>query len=173
VPSSFRVRPNTYQSAQPLSAWAVKNIGVRVFITGDDDTQGNEEADFFAYGFEKAGGAFVDRIMAAPGAGNIKPVLEAVTKSKPDVVFASFKRKSADDFLKAYRNSNPPLTSPVIGPESLTSWPSFPRGAGKAALGVRTLTTMVNPAEFAARVKKTTGKEVGDAARAADGYDIA
>lgn len=173
VPSSFRVRPNTFQSAQPLAAWAVKNIGLRVFITGDDDTEGNEEADFFAYGFEKAGGTFVNRIMAAPGTANMKPVLDAVAKSKPDLVFASFRKKSADDFLKAYHNSNPPLACPLIGPESLTAWPSFQKGAGKAALGVRTLTTMANPGEFTARVKKVTGKEVNDAARAADGYDIA
>lgn len=173
VPSSFRVRANTYQSAQPLAAWAIKNIGLRVFITGDDDTQGNEEADFFAYGFEKAGGAFVDRLMAAPGPGNMKLVLDAVTMSKPDLVFASFRRKSAEDFLKVYRSASPALTHPVIGPESLTAWPSFQRGAGKAAVGVRTLTTMVNPAEFTARVKKVTGKEVGDAARAAEGYEIA
>jgi len=171
LPSVFRMRPNSYQCAQPLAPWAVQNLGLKVFLTGSDDTEGNEKADFFAYGFEKAGGQFVDRIMTSTSDhGGLKRVLEAVSSSDASFVFASYSRKTAGTFLKA---AAPSLKQAIIGPESLTMFPATLAGAGSAATGVKTLTFLKSPVEFAAKVKKQTGHEPTDVAAAAEGYDIA
>ncbi len=173
LPGSFRVRPNTYQSAHPLAPWSLQSVGQKVFITGDDDSQGNEEGDFFAQSFERAGGTFADRVMAPSDEGKMKSLLDAVTKSQADFVFASFRRKSARTFLKAFHAAAPPLKQTVIGPESLTAFPATLTGLGKAARGVMTLTALQNPQQFLNKVKKATRKDATEAARAAEGYDIA
>jgi len=173
LPSSFRVRPNTYQAAYPLGSWAVRNIGGKVFISGDDDAQGNEEADFFAHAFERAGGSFGDRVMVPVKSGEIKAVVETLKKTAPNLIFASFRDKAAEDFLKTLRQGSGGISVPVLGPESLTAFPTTLTGLGKASAGVKTLTTLRDPHEFEALVKKHTGKQVHDAARAAEGYDIA
>jgi len=173
LPGSFRVRNNSYQAAQPLAAWALKNVGKKVFLTGDDDPQGNEEADSFAYGFEKVGGAFADRMMIPARSGKIKNLRDAVAKSKPDFVFASFRHEQAVSFLKAYRGANAPLTQPIIGPDSLTAFPRTLTDLGKSCAGVRTLTFMKAQEDFAGKIKKILRREVTDVVRAAEGYDIA
>ena len=169
----FSVRPNSYQAAQPLAPWALKNAGRKVFITGDDDAQGNAEADFFAQGLEKSGGMFVDRVMVPIAEDNIKTVLEAVAESKPDFVFASFRGQRAAAFLKAFRKASPKLGVPVIGPESLIAFPQTLAKVAKNSAGVRTLTTLKDPQLFVARIKEKLGQDVSDATRAAEGYDLA
>jgi len=172
LPTSFRVRANTYQSARPLAAWALRNAGSKVFITGTDDIQGNEEGDFFAYGFDKAGGSFAGRVMLPADSTNMKPVVEAITKAKPDFVFATFRGKSAEPFLKAV-HSLPAAKHGVLGSESLTVFPDPLKRLGKLCRGVKTLTPMKNSQDFAAAVKQQTGLEVTNVVRAAEGYDIA
>ncbi|MBI4963060.1 MAG: ABC transporter substrate-binding protein [Desulfomonile tiedjei] len=170
---SFRLCGNNYQSSQPLAPWAVKNLGRKVFITGDDDTQGNEEADYFAYGFEKAGGTFGDRLMVGADTGKMDDLLEAIRKTAPDFIFASFREGPAVGFLKAVRDASPALTQPVVGPESLTAFPHTLALCGKNAEGVRTLTTLEDPVEFVGRIKQKTGRDVASAIRAAEGCDLA
>ena len=172
-PGSFRVGANSYQAAHPLGPWALKNIGKRGFITGDDDTKGNEEADFFAYGFERSGGMFIDRMMVGARSGKTKTVLDAIAKSKPDFVFASFGGEQAAPFLKAYRTTTPDLPQPVIGPDSLTAFPRTLTDLGKNCTGVKTLTFMKSQEEFVGKIKKTLRREITDAVRAAEGYDLA
>ncbi len=87
---------------QPLAAWAVSEIGTKAFITGDNDVQGNEQADFFALGFEKVGGTFVDRVMT--DASKIKEVLGMIHGSDAEFVFAGFKGETARAFLNAVAN---------------------------------------------------------------------
>lgn len=170
--ASFRLCPNTWQSSQPLAAWALKNLGRRVFITGVDDPQGNEEADFFAYGFDRAGGSFGDRVMAAPKGADMAVVLSAAAKAKPDFVFASFRQQSAQDFVKAWTGVSSEKPVPVIGPDGLTAFPHTLQGLGSAGSGVKTLTTIKKAAEIEDRLKKQLGREVPYVGRAAEGYDI-
>lgn len=173
-PGSFRLCGNNYQSAQPLSPWALTKFGHKVFITGDDDTQGNEEADYFAYGFEKAGGSFGDRLMVEAGSHKFDKVLDAIRKTPADFVFAAFGKNSAVEFLKAFRTASPPLTQSIIGPESLTAYPGTLAEAGRnAAAGVATSTAMVDPVEFAGSIKQKTGRGVSFVSSAAEGYDLA
>jgi branched-chain amino acid transport system substrate-binding protein len=169
----FSVRPNSYQAARPLAPWALKKVGMRVFITGDDDFLGNAEADFFAQGFEKSGGMFVDRVMVPVATGNAKTVLDAVRESQPDFVFASFRGQRAAAFLKAYRAATPRLTKPVIGPEALCAFPETLGRVGKNCAGIRTLTTLKDPQQLVTKIKEKLRHDVTDAARAAEGYDIA
>lgn len=171
--AGFRLCANTWQSSHPLAAWALKNLGRKVFITGLNDQQGNEEADFFAYGFDRAGGTFGDRLMALSNGADMGAVLAKAAETKPDFVFASFREKNAVEFLEAWRKASPPLPVPVIGPEGLTAFPRTLKSIGSGCAGVRTLTTMKNASEFAGRIKKQLGREVPFVARAAEGYDIA
>jgi ABC-type branched-subunit amino acid transport system substrate-binding protein len=171
-PGSFRLCGNNYQSAQPLAPWALTKFGPKAFITGDDDTQGNEEADYFAYGFEKAGGSFGDRLMVEAGSHKFDKVLDAITKTAADFVFAAFRKDSAVEFLKAARTASPPLGQSIIGPESLTAYPGAP-SAGRNAAGVATLTAMVDPVEFAGSIKQKTGRSISFVSSAAEGYDLA
>lgn len=173
LPCAFRLGPNTYQSAAPLAPWGVRNIGLKAFITGEDDIQGNEEADFFAYAFERVGGSFTDRIMINSASPKMKAVVDGIEAAKPDFVFAAVRQKSASAFLKALRTGSSESKRPIIGPESLTGFPSVLSASGKAATGVKTLSCLKNPRDFVGRIKRQTGLEVSSAERAAEGYDIA
>lgn len=173
LPGSFRLCVNTYQAAQPLAPWAMKNLGRTVLLTGDDDAEGNEEADFFANSFERAGGVFTNRIMVSEDVKGVKAVLEAVAETKPDFIFASFKKASAVAFLKALRSASPSAKKSVIGPESLTAFPHTLRELGETSAGVKTLTALTNVNEFADTMKRQMGADVTDIAKAAEGYDIA
>jgi branched-chain amino acid transport system substrate-binding protein len=171
LPSSFRISANTYQCGQPLGPWAVRNVGTKVFITGDNDVEGNEKADFFANGFEKAGGAFVDRVMADQA--GMKGVLNAISKSDATVVFAAFKGETAVAFLKEFRKFSPALKQPLIGPGSLTRFPQTIVSLKSAAAKVKTLSSVSDAAELVNNIKKKLRIEVSDAVKAAEGYDIA
>ena len=171
LPLSFRISANTYQCAQPLAGWAVKNVGTRIFITGSDDTPANEEADFFANSFDKAGGTFVDRMMAE--ASGIKGVLTALSKSDANSVFAAFSGETAGTFFKEYRKFSPPLKHHIIGPGSLMPFPQSSSEIKEIPPGVKTLSCIKNPAELVDRIKKTLKTEVSDVVRAAEGFDLA
>jgi len=173
LPQAFRVGGNTYQAAQPLAPWAVKHVGSKVFLTGEDDWLGNEQADFFAAGFERSGGMFVDRIMVGEGSPDIKELLTEIRKSKADFVFASFRDRRAAAFLKAFRNASPGLNHPIIGPESVVGFPPGQSSESKNCAGVRTLATMKDPQSLMTRIKQKLNREITHPARAAEGYDIA
>lgn len=173
LPASFRLCANTYQRAHPIAPWAVKNVGLKAFITGSDDWLGNEQADFFASGFERAGGSFVDRLMLSNSAANTKGVVEAVHRGKPDFVFASFRAGQAVSFIRAFRGEPGRLSQPLIGPESLVDYPQTLDRQGKNAVGVKTLSTLKNPQAFTSRIKEKLNRDIADSARAAEGYDIA
>jgi branched-chain amino acid transport system substrate-binding protein len=170
--TSFRVCANTFQSAQPLAPWVIRNLGLKVFITGDDDILGNEYADAFAYGFEKAGGQFAERVMVPSGSDKTQSVLEAIGKSGADVVFASFSGSSAAVCLKAFREFPADLKPQLVGPESLTSYPKTLRETGKYANGLRSLTSLTDYAGLTEKIKQVLGREPVNALRAAEGYDL-
>lgn len=169
--TSFRIPANTYQCGQPLGPWTVKNLGTRVFITGDNDNVGNETADFFAFGFERAGGSFVDRVMAEPS--GIKKVLSAISKSDANVVFAAFKGETAVSFLKEFRKFTPALTQQLIGPGSLTGFAQPLSGVKNASENAKTLSCLKDAADLITSIKKKMRIDVANAVRAAEGYDIA
>lgn len=173
APGAFRLIPNTYQSARPLGPWALTNLGDRAFLTGLDEDEGNEEADFFAYGFEKAGGTFANRIMTPPEAKQMTSVIQEIVTAKPNFVFASYRGKSSQLFLKQYFDDKNSGLPPLIGPETLATYPQPARELGKICNGLRTEGFLNDPVEFAAKVRKQTGKRITSAERAAEGYDIA
>ena len=172
-PGNFRVRPNTYQAARPLAPWAFTTLGHNGFFTGNDDAIGNELADFFAHGFDRSGGKFVDRFMANDSEEEIGKVLEAVEKLKPSFVYAAFHGPAAVSFLKAARNGKSRISCPIIGPEILTQFPATLSLLGKDAEGVRTLSSLKDPVGLVKRIESALGKKVSHASRAAEGFDIA
>ena len=172
-PGVFRLTPNTFQAAKPLAPWALSSLGTKAFLTGQDDDQGNEEADFFAYGFERAGGTFTNRIMALHEAKAMAAIVREVREIKPDFVFASFRSKAAQTFLRQYHDGKSDPLPPVIGPESLASYPQPAQDLSKACDGVRTMGFVRDPVKFASQVRKKVGRNIASAERAAQGYDIA
>jgi len=172
TPGSFRVCANNYQAAYPLASWALRNVGKRIFVTGQDDEQGNEQADYFAYGFDKAGGTFGDRAMLSEGFGKVQGIVEGIRKSDSDLIFAAFRGTAATEFLKDMREAAGPSGAPIIGPDSLTEFPRTASLAGEACKGIRTLTTLADPTALADRIRKSTGAKIASATRAAEGYDI-
>ena len=173
LPQVFRVGANTYQESHPLAPWAVKEVGTKVFVTGEDNWLGNEQADFFAAGFERSGGTFVDRTMVGQGSPDIKELVAGIKESKAELVFASFRDQRAVEFLEACRTSSPPLRQPIIGPESLVGFPQKPSPEAKTWAGVRTLTTLKDPKGLIKRIKQKLNREVVYPTRAAEGYDTA
>ncbi|MEW6138269.1 MAG: ABC transporter substrate-binding protein [Thermodesulfobacteriota bacterium] len=173
APGVFRLTPNTYQSAHPLAPWALSTLGGNAFLAGLNDERGNEEADFFAYGFERAGGTFVNRMMAPFESKAIADVVKKIAEVKPDVVFASFRGGAAAMFIKQYSELMGSEAPPLVGPESLAAYPQPAQDLGKMCHGIKTQGFLKDPVEFASRVKKRLGLKITSAERAAEGYDIA
>jgi ABC-type branched-subunit amino acid transport system substrate-binding protein len=111
--------------------------------------------------------------MVPDHAKGVKAVIDAVAETKPDFIFASFKMASAVAFLRALRSASPSAKKPIIGPESLTAFPHTLKELGEASAGVKTLTALKNPKDFADAIKRDMGADVTDIAKAAEGYDIA
>jgi ABC-type branched-subunit amino acid transport system substrate-binding protein len=173
LPTAFRIRSNTYQCGYSLSTWALKNIGVKAFLCGNDEPEANEVTDFFANGFERAGGTFVDRVMLPPDSQDFGNILEAVKASDANLVFAAFAGNSAAAFMKAAASASPALKQAVIGPESLTAFPLVVDQMKGITFSARTATSVRDPQEFARILKEKANAEASDVARAAEGYDLA
>ncbi len=173
IPGCFRVGPNTYQSSYPLAPWVLKNMGRKLFLTGSDNLRSNQEADFFAYGFERSGGRFFDRLMTPENAPPSDEVFKRIEAIQPDSIFAAFRDERAAEFLAAVREHAPEYALKLVGPESLTRYPlSFPP-PGKNPVRARTLTSLQTPLELMKAIEKTMGVRITHASRAAEGMDIA
>jgi branched-chain amino acid transport system substrate-binding protein len=173
LPVAFRSCMNSSQAGLPLAGWALTNLGRRVFITGDETLEANEVADGFAYGFERAGGTFTDRVMVNGESGDLKTVFAAIANSGADFVFAGFRGAAAVRFVKEFSQAGSDTKRPLLGPESLTAFPSTLAAEEKSSTGVRTLSCLVDPQGFVQRITAKTGKKVGDAVKAAEGFDLA
>lgn len=171
-PTMFRVGLNSFLSAQPLAPWALRNIGLKVFITGDDISTKNEEADAFAYGIERFGGSFVDRIMIRPGSDDLEKVLKAIEASNADFVFAALEQQSVQGFVDAYRSRNG-IRQPLLGPESLLGFPYVVETLGKRCAGIRSLGCVKDPQGLSKRIRDVLKRNIGNISRAAEGYDLA
>jgi ABC-type branched-subunit amino acid transport system substrate-binding protein len=173
IPAGFRVCSNTYQIGYPLGPWAVKNTGQTAFLCGEDSSEMNGIMDFFANGYERSGGVFVDRIMVEKDAKDFTEIIDAVKNSKADAVFAGFSGKTASEFLKAFLKTVPVPKQVILGPDSLTSYPDTVELIKGTNCSLITASPLVDPQEFVGRIKRILSVNVRNAARAAEGYDIA
>jgi ABC-type branched-subunit amino acid transport system substrate-binding protein len=171
-PSNFRATPNTYQESAILVPWAVKNVGLRVFITGEDEQSSNERADFFANECEASGAKFVDRIMLQKDHKNLKDILEAISNKEPDFVYASFKGKAAVEFIKGYRSPERKIKSTLLGPDCLTAYPGVLNKVKGLAEDIKTVTHLKTPSQLAQRLDNHgLGTDVIDIGWSAAGFD--
>ncbi len=171
-PNVFRVSANNYVMSEPLAPWAIQNCGTKVFITGENDAEGNERSDFFAFGFERAGGAFTDRVMLDGSAESVQSVLTSIANSETDFVFACFKDQSAENFLRAFGAQGPKHRKAVIGPETLTSFDVKKDERREIILKVPTLTNVLNPGSIKSKIIHLYGKMPLSVARASEGHDL-
>ncbi|MGA8831185.1 MAG: ABC transporter substrate-binding protein [Desulfomonilaceae bacterium] len=168
----FRVSANNYVMSEPLAPWAIQNCGTKVFITGDNDRGGNERSDFFAFGFERAGGAFVDRVMSDGTAESVQSVLTSIANSETDFVFACFEGQSAENFLKAFSAQAPRHRKTVIGPETLTSFDVKSGATQEMILNIPALTNVLNPGSIKSKIVHLYGAMPLSIARASEGHDL-
>ena len=171
-PNVFRLSPNTYVSSQPLARWAFSNLGHKVFIVNEDSLVADEQADFFALGIEKIGGSFGDRYIIRKDSSGFEAILERLKEVKPDFVFAALSGETARAFLKTFRESGMMSKFPLVGVDSLTSFPQPLKTMGDDGLGIKTLSSIKDPLNLA---KSLAGEmtEPVNMEMAAQGYDIA
>jgi ABC-type branched-subunit amino acid transport system substrate-binding protein len=172
APTHFRPVTNTCQESAIAAPWAIRNIGVRVFITGDDDQISNERGDFFANECEASGAKFVDRIMLKDDSSNLKDILEAIAQGEPDFVYASFKGRSAVEFIKGYKSGDKKIEAELLGPDCLTAYPGALNELKGLADGIKTITHLKTPSLLAQRLDKHgLGKDVSDINWSGAGFD--
>lgn len=172
-PNVFRVSANNYVLSEPLAPWAVKNIGSKAFITGDDNQTANEQGDFFAFGFERAGGAFGDRVMLRDSPDSIQSVMASIKNSDAEFVFACCRGELASRFLKTYYLEDPKVRKPIVGPESLTSINKKPDAVSETILNIPVLTNVPDPGSLRSKISSLLGPMELSATCAAEGYDLA
>lgn len=168
--SSFSVVPNTFQSARPLAPWTVENAGTKLFITGSQNETANEQADFFAHAYERAGGAFVDRVQT--DRAGIPSVVKAIVASETQVVFAAFDEAEAGAFIEEFKAVNTGGKIALVGPNSLVADVRNFAPTGENFPEIRTLTTLKNGAEFSAGLKQRFPKDTPQLMSALDGYEL-
>ncbi|MGC8604953.1 MAG: ABC transporter substrate-binding protein, partial [Desulfomonilaceae bacterium] len=171
-PNVFRVSANNYVLSEPLAPWAVQNMGTTVFITGLDDLDGNEQGDFFAFGFERAGGGFADRVMSDGSPASIGSVLNAIANSDADFVFACFRDEIAGKFLKAFNAGSSKMKKGIVGPETLTSFELKKDFGSETIVNIPTVTNVINPIEIASKIGRFDGATPLSISRVAEGYDL-
>ncbi len=171
-PNIFRVTPNTYVSSQPLARWAFLNLGHKVFIVNEDSVVANEQADFFALGIEKIGGAFGDRHIIRKDSLGLGVIWDRLREVKPDFVFAALSEETASSFVKAIKDSGMLSNFPLVGVDSLTSFPHPFKTMGDNALGIKTLSSIKNPVDLAKSLAGEMSESV-NLEMVAQGYDIA
>ncbi len=173
-PNIFRSVPNTYQESAILVPWAIKNVGLRTFITGADDQVSNEMGDFFARNCERSGAQFVDRIMLQKDKKNLNDILEAIVTGKPDFVYAAFKGQDAIDFIKGYKSKDRDIKAVLLGPSSLTAYPGVLNQIKELSADIKTVTYLKSPSKLAKRLEGNGfADEVYDISWSASGYDCA
>lgn len=171
-PNVFRVTPNTYVSSQPLARWAFLNLGHKVFIVNEDSLVANEQADFFALGIEKIGGSFGDRYIIRKDSLGFETILERLREVKPDFVFAALSGDTAGAFVKVFKDSGMMSKAPLVGVDSLTSYPLPLEMMGDNGFGIKTLSSIRNPLNLAKSLAGEMTESV-NLEMAAQGYDIA
>jgi ABC-type branched-subunit amino acid transport system substrate-binding protein len=142
----------------------VEHLGQKVFVLAGPDQVANEQADFFAHAFEKAGGAFVDRLTVSPGAAAV--AVKAAAESGANVIYAALAGDQARDFLSAYTRNAAAAKIPLLGPESLAAFPKGFTGT------VRTLGSLKKPEELTSKIKQKLNVTPTHPVAAAEGYEI-
>lgn len=171
-PNVFRVSPNNYVLSEPLAPWAVQNVGTKVFVTGSDDIDSNEQCDFFAFGFERAGGGFADRLMWDGSPESMTSILATIRNSEADFIFACFGDQDAGNFLKAFNCEDPKSRKKVIGPGTLTSLAVKDNFGVDTILNIPTLTNVINPVSIMSRVRRVSGAGGFSVDRVSEGYNL-
>ncbi len=171
-PNVFRSSPNNYVLSEPLAPWAVMNAGKKVFITGDNNQDTNEKADSFAFGFERAGGAFCDRVMVGDSSATIDSVISSIRNSDADFIFAAFENEQALKFLQAVKSGNPKTQKTIVGPETLTLFNKMDRVIAENITGVSTLTNIENVESLKSKIPEKFTSMALSIPRVAEGCDL-
>ena len=137
-PYVFRSSVCTQSEADPIGAWAYKNVGKTAVIAASDYTQGHEFADVFAKDFKAAGGQVLATIFSPQGTNDYQPYLTQIAAAKPDMVFSPYNGTDALNFVKQFTQFGLNKTIKIVSVGALVSADILPQ-EGAAALGIYTM----------------------------------
>ena len=130
---------NYWQANRATGQWAADNLGRRAFVASSLYDSGYDSVYAFRTGFESAGGEVVDTYTThvPPDSGDPAPLIAAIKKAKPDVVFGCYCGEPAITFVRAYSKSGLAKRIPLVGSGFMVDDDILP-AMGRAAQGIRT-----------------------------------
>ncbi len=166
----FRLSPNTFQLSQPLAPWLIENIGANVFIVGSDTPEAAEVGDFFAHGFERAGGHFSDRLVTT-GSHQLKDAVAAIGKSQAKIIFSALTEDEFRNFVKEAAKAG--IKQPIFGPDWIGAGHKNSNSSGKHWGEVSVLTALKKMPELNSGLKQKIKKSPLLLESAVEGYELA
>jgi branched-chain amino acid transport system substrate-binding protein len=129
---------DSWKANQALGMWAAQNLGNKAFVASSFYESGYDALYAFNLGFENSGGDIIHTMVNNLPAEkrDVNPLLKAIEKSKPDVVFASYSGVEAIDFVHAYRRADFDRHIPLLGSGFMVD-ESLLSVLGPAALGIK------------------------------------
>lgn len=127
-----------WQANWAMGAWAAANLGKRAFVASSFYETGYDSCYAFSQGFEAAGGTLVGSEVthgpnAAPG---FAPLMTAIRKARPDLLFALYSGRDAVDFVKACGEAGLAGRLPILASGFAVDEALLP-AMGPAAIGIR------------------------------------
>lgn len=136
-PYIFRASLQQWQASWALGAWAARNLGRTAFIATSFYESGYDTPFAFQHGFETSGGTVIDRYVShrPPQSGDLAGLIAAIERARPDVIYAAYSGRAANDFVQSFAQSKLSGTIPVVGSAFMVDDSMLP-AQGSAALGI-------------------------------------
>jgi branched-chain amino acid transport system substrate-binding protein len=121
-----------------LGRWAAQNSGKKAFVASSFYESGYDALFAFTLGFESGGGEIIQTMVnnLPTEERDMNPVLDAINRSKPDIVFASYSGAEAVEFVHAYHHFGFDRKIPLLGSGFMVDESLLPE-IGSSALGIK------------------------------------
>lgn len=116
-PYVFHSTLNYWQSNWATGQWAAKNLGGRAFMVSSFYESGYDALYAFRAGFEQAGGTIIGSAVThmSPDDDGMATAMASIQSAQPNVVFAAFNGKPAQEFMRHYASISPLENTALIG----------------------------------------------------------
>ena len=153
-----------WQSSFAAGAWAARTLGRRAVLASSRADAGYDALYAFRRAFESAGGTVAASFVTETGApdGDLAELFDAVRRSRPSVVYASYSGREAVEFVRAYAAAGLRRHAPLVCTPFATEDHQL-AALGGAAVGVRSV------ASWTASARTPAGVELARGFRAATG----
>jgi len=132
-----------WQASWALGTWAAQNVGRRVLIAAANYEAAYDSVAAFQEGVIAGGGTIAERVIThgSQEQPDLDQLLQRITASRPDAVYAAYSGQPATNFLRAYDSMgkgrptllcNPTLAEIApAGSYSATAWPTSDSAASQ------------------------------------------